>query len=73
MRIHSWQHVPFEDLANIEVWAKGKGQEISGTMLFREEALPRLEELDWLIILGGPTNIDKKYGGIIVRSNGKKT
>ena len=67
MRIHSLQHVPFEDLANIEVWAKGKGHEISRTMLFREEALPRLEELDWLIILGGPMNIyeDDKYPWLV--------
>jgi GMP synthase (glutamine-hydrolysing) len=72
MRIHSLQQVPFEDLANIKVWAKGKGHEISRTMFFREEALPRLEELDWLIILGGPMNIDKKDDGIFVRSNGKR-
>ena len=72
MRIHSWQQVPFEDLANIEVWAKGKGHEISRTMLFREEVLPRLEELDWLIMLGGPMSIDKKNDGIFVRSNGKR-
>jgi|GEM_PF-1692095 len=25
MRLHYLQHVPFEDLANIEVWARTKG------------------------------------------------
>ncbi len=57
MRIHYLQHVPFEDLANIEAWAKKKGHEVSGTMLFQDEPLPALEEFDWLIVMGGPMNI----------------
>jgi GMP synthase-like glutamine amidotransferase len=57
MRIHYLQHVPFEDLANIEAWAKKKGHEVSGTMLFLAEPLPGREEFDWLVIMGGPMNI----------------
>jgi GMP synthase-like glutamine amidotransferase len=57
MRIHYLQHVPFEDLANIEAWARKKGHEVSGTMLFADEPLPCLEEFDWLVIMGGPMNI----------------
>ncbi len=57
MRIHYLQHVPFEDLANIEAWARKKGHEVSGTMLFSDEPLPNLDRFDWLVIMGGPMNI----------------
>lgn len=57
MRIHYLQHVPFEDLANIGVWAKEKSHSITRTQLFNEESLPNMDEFDWLIIMGGPMNI----------------
>lgn len=57
MRIHYLQHVPFEDLANIEAWAKKKGHDVTRTMLFQDEPLPALDNFDWLVIMGGPMNI----------------
>ena len=57
MRIHSLQHVPFEDLANIEVWAGEKGHEVSKTLLFNDEALPHIEDFDWLVVMGGPMGV----------------
>lgn len=57
MRIHYLQHVPFEDLANIEEWAKSRGHDLSRTLLFSGESLPKLNDFDWLIIMGGPMNI----------------
>lgn len=57
MRIHYFQHVPFEDLANIEDWANKKGYTVSATRLFDREALPSMDRFDWLIIMGGPMNI----------------
>lgn len=57
MRIHYLQHVPFEDLANIESWASSRGHTISRTLLFEDEALPDISSFDWLIIMGGPMNI----------------
>ena len=63
MKIHYLQHVPFEDLANIEVWAREKGHSVSGTALYDNEKLPQMEDVDWLVILGGPMNIyeEKTY------------
>jgi len=63
MKIHYLQHVPFEDLANIEAWAKSRGHDITRTQLFSDEALPKMADFDWLIIMGGPMNIyeDDKY------------
>lgn len=57
MRIHYLQHVPFEDPANIVPWAKHRGHKLTGTHLYKQEALPAMDQLDWLIIMGGPMNI----------------
>ncbi len=67
MKIHYLQHVPFEDLANIEKWAENRGHDISRTLLFSDDGLPKLEEFDWLIIMGGPMNIyeHSKYPWLI--------
>ena len=63
MGLHYLQHVPFEDLANIKVWAEGKGHSISKTLLFNDEQFPEVGDFDWLVIMGGPMNIyeEKKY------------
>ncbi|MCC6144230.1 MAG: type 1 glutamine amidotransferase [Candidatus Hydrogenedentes bacterium] len=57
MRIHYLQHVPFEDLANIETWLRSRGHEITGTRFFAGEALPAAYEIDGLVVLGGPMSI----------------
>jgi len=67
MRIHYLKHVPFEDLANIEQWARSRGHEISRTLLFEEEKLPQMQDFDWLIMMGGPMNIyeHEKYPWLV--------
>jgi GMP synthase-like glutamine amidotransferase len=57
MRIHYLQHVPFEDLANIESWACSRGHIVSRTLLFANESFPDMSSFDWLVIMGGPMNI----------------
>ncbi|MGA2403738.1 MAG: amidotransferase, partial [Syntrophobacteraceae bacterium] len=63
MRLHCFQHVPFEGLANIRGWAENLGWQISVTHLYRLEKLPAPDDLDWLVIMGGPMNIyeEKEY------------
>ncbi len=63
MRLHYIQHVPFEGPANIRGWAEKLGWQISGTHLYGQEKLPAPDELDWLVIMGGPMNIyeEKEY------------
>ena len=53
MRLHCLQHVPYEDMANIAVWAKEKGHTVTKTLLFKGEDLPLLGSFDWLVIMGG--------------------
>jgi GMP synthase-like glutamine amidotransferase len=63
MRIHYFQHVPFEGLGNIEDWIRTKNYEISATHFYAGDSLPKLSEIDLLIIMGGPMGAydDKKY------------
>jgi GMP synthase (glutamine-hydrolysing) len=54
MRLHYFQHVPFEGLGCIEGWAKSERHALSLTRFFKNEPLPQLGEIDWLIVMGGP-------------------
>ncbi len=57
MKIHYFQHVPFEGLGCIEQWATAGGHDLSVTRFHLDEAVPALDEIDWLIVMGGPMNI----------------
>ncbi|MCF7974095.1 MAG: hypothetical protein K9N55_09795 [Phycisphaerae bacterium] len=57
MKIHSLQHVSFEDSANIAAWARQRGHDITRTRLYANESLPTLDTVDCLVIMGGPMNI----------------
>lgn len=67
MRIHCLQHVDYEYLTNIELWAKNKGHSVSKTILYKGHKLPDLSSFDWLIVLGGPMSVyeEKKYPWLI--------
>ncbi len=57
------QHIPYSFMTSIERWARGKGHAISKTLIYTYEKLPKPEDYDWLIIMGGPMNIyeEKRY------------
>jgi len=57
MRLHSLQHVTFEDSANVAAWARQRGHEITRTRLYAREPLPDLGTVDCLVVMGGPMNI----------------
>jgi len=58
MRLHWLQHVPFEGLGYIEDWAEEQGFDITCTRLYDdEEELPEIDDIDWLIVMGGPMGI----------------
>ncbi len=63
MRLHSFQHVPFEGLGNIEKWAQGKGVSITTTSFWNNPVLPNADDFDFLVVMGGPMNIyeEKKH------------
>ena len=56
MRIHCLQHVPFEDAANIALWAQRRGFSLTHSLM-GEAPLPAHRDYDFLAIMGGPMNI----------------
>ena len=58
MRAHYLQHVPFEGLGSIEPWLKNAGYEISSTQFFDSEVLPEIEDIDLLVVMGGPMSVN---------------
>jgi GMP synthase (glutamine-hydrolysing) len=63
MRIHALQHVDFEGLGHIGRWIADQGHSLALTRLYADDPLPRLENFDRLVIMGGPMNIyeDDRY------------
>jgi GMP synthase-like glutamine amidotransferase len=53
LRIHCFQHIPFENLGYIAAWAQERGHHLSYTRFFERFELPDVAETDWLVILGG--------------------
>lgn len=57
MHIHFFQHVPFEGLGSIEVWAKSRGHRLSSTRLYLDERPAQPDTMDCLIVMGGPMGV----------------
>lgn len=58
MRAHYLQHVPFEGLGSIEAWLQNAGYEISNTQFFNSDKLPKVKDIDLLVIMGGPMSVN---------------
>ncbi|HEY5392889.1 MAG TPA: type 1 glutamine amidotransferase [Hanamia sp.] len=67
LRIHYFQHVPFEGLGNIERWCNENNHTLSSTWFYENTIFPDLQELDWLVIMGGPmgVNDEKKFSWLV--------
>lgn len=63
MKLICLQHVAFEDPAWIGHWAEKNGMELEIVALFQGQPLPRPEEFDGLVIMGGPmgANDDQRF------------
>ncbi len=58
MRAHYLQHVPFEGLGSIEEWLLTAGYEITSTQFYKSVELPKVEEIDLLVVMGGPMSVN---------------
>jgi len=58
MRAHYFQHVPFEGLGSIEIWLKTEGFRTSCTRFYQPWNFPDHNDLDFLIVLGGPMSVN---------------
>lgn len=62
MKVDVLQHVPFEGLGLIEEWGKTTNVEFNIHKLFKSSKLPEADQIDLLIILGGPMSAnDTEY------------
>jgi GMP synthase-like glutamine amidotransferase len=57
MRIAVCQHVPFEDAANIGLWAQRRGHQLETAHLYLGQNPPDLDRFEMLAVMGGPMNI----------------
>jgi GMP synthase-like glutamine amidotransferase len=57
MRIHYLQHVPFEGLGIIQQWIETHGHSLSVTRFYQDDKPPRIADIDWLIVMGGPMGV----------------
>lgn len=57
LNIHYFQHVAFEGLHSIEDWIKDNNHQLSSTRFYLDEKLPEIEDIDWLIVMGGPMGV----------------
>jgi GMP synthase-like glutamine amidotransferase len=71
MNIHYFQHVPFEGLGSIEPWVTSNAAKISATKFYKDPHLPRVHDIDWLIVMGGPmsANDDQLYPWLHAEKN----
>src|SRR5690554_3748130 len=58
MRAHYFQHVPFEGLGSIEEWLQAKQFHLTATRFYENTALPELQAVDFLIVMGGPMSVN---------------
>lgn len=63
MRVHSLQHVPFEDIGSLHSDIQAKGFSLSTTHLYKGDNTPELNDFDVLIVMGGPMGVydDDQY------------
>jgi len=57
MRIHSLQHVPFEDIGSMASDFRSRGYTLSTTHWYRGDAAPAVSDFDALVVMGGPMGI----------------
>ncbi len=60
MKIHWFQHVPFEGLGSIEPWLRQHGHDVVATRFHAGELPPSPDSYDWLVVMGGPMNIHEE-------------
>ena len=58
MKAHYFKHVPFEDLGSIRSWLMKDSYTITCTPFFESADLPVLQEIDLLIVMGGPMSVN---------------
>lgn len=57
MRIHSLQHVAFEDIGSMQYDIHQQGHSLTTTHWYRGDQAPTLDSFDVLVVMGGPMGV----------------
>jgi GMP synthase-like glutamine amidotransferase len=57
LNIHTFMHVPYEGLGCIADWIDKNNHAVSFTKFYEAFQLPPIDEIDWLIVMGGPMGV----------------
>jgi GMP synthase-like glutamine amidotransferase len=58
LRLHYFQHVPFEGLGSIDDWCRENRVAVTRTRLFAGDTLPATDTYDILVVMGGPMSVN---------------
>ena len=56
-KIRCFMHVPFEGPGRIKDWVRDQKHRLEFTRFYKGDELPEIEDMDLLIIMGGPMNV----------------
>lgn len=54
MNLHYIQHVPFEAIGHIQQWADDNAIRITSTQVYKNDAYPNPDSINFLVVMGGP-------------------
>jgi GMP synthase (glutamine-hydrolysing) len=57
VKVHIFQHVPFEAPGSIETWARRANHEVGTTRFYAGDSIPTLDQVDLLVVMGGPMSV----------------
>jgi len=57
MRIHSLQHVSFEDIGSLLGDVQDRGYSLTTTHWYKDDTAPALDSFDMLVVMGGPMGV----------------
>jgi GMP synthase (glutamine-hydrolysing) len=57
VRVNALLHAPFEGLGVIGHWLQKKNYPLQETHTYRGDTVRRVDDFDWLIVMGGPQNL----------------
>lgn len=57
LNIHCLQHVSYEGLGSIEEWILKNNHNLTYTHFYKNQTLPDLQNVDFVIVMGGPMSI----------------
>ena len=60
MRALVFQHTPEESPGTLEPWFRSRGISFDVHHWYRDGRAPEAARYDWLVILGGPMNLDQE-------------